>query len=66
MYDNETWQLGAMYKVSPEFEFGVKGQGHQGQKTRLALPTPPGAYEWYTLAANSVQQQQMGPFCGCH
>jgi len=32
---------------------------------RLALPTPPGAYEWYALAASSMQQQQMGPFHGC-
>jgi len=40
----------------------VKGQGHQGQKTcRHSL----GAYEWYALAANSVQQQQTGPFHGC-
>jgi len=43
----------------------VKGQGHQGQKTCLALPTPSGAYEWYALAANSMQQQQAGPFYGC-
>jgi len=32
---------------------------------RLALPTPPGAYEWYALAVNSVQQQRTGPFRGC-
>jgi len=44
----------------------VKGQGHQGQQTRLALPTPAGAYEWYALAAKSVQQQRRGPFRGCH
>jgi len=29
------------------------------------LPTPPGAYEWYALAANCAQQQGTGPFCGC-
>jgi len=35
------------------------------KKTPLALPTlPRGAYERYVLAANSVQQQRMGPFCG--
>jgi len=42
-----------------------QGQGHQGQKTYLALLTPQGAYEWYALAANSVQQQRMGSFRGC-
>jgi len=35
------------------------------EKTRLVLPTPLGAYEWYALAANNVQQQRMGPFRGC-
>ena len=40
----------------------VKGQGHQGQKMRLALPA---AYKWYALAANNVTQQQTGPFCRC-
>jgi len=30
----------------------VKGQGHQGQKTRLVLRSPTQlAYEWYALAA---------------
>jgi len=44
----------------------VKGQGHQEQKTRLALSTPTrGAYEWYALAASSVQQQWTGAFRGC-
>ena len=32
----------------------VKGQGHQGQKTRYALPSHPAATEWNSLAANSV------------
>jgi len=52
-------------KSRPSSNIKVKGQDHQGQKTPLALPTPPGAYKWYALAANSVQQQQMGPFRGC-
>jgi len=31
----------------------AKGQGHQGQKTRLALRSPTRlAYEWYVLAAS--------------
>jgi len=30
---------------------------------RLALRTPPGAYEWYAIAANSVRHT--GPFRGC-
>jgi len=43
-----------------------KGQGHQGQKRALRCQNSPVAYEWYVLAANSVQQQQRtGPFCGC-
>jgi len=41
----------------------VKGQGHPGP--RLAMPTPPGVYECYALAANSMQQQQTAPFRGC-
>ena len=37
----------------------VKGQGHQGQKTRLALPRPTRhVYEWYALIATGVQQQR--------
>ena len=43
----------------------VKGKGHQGQKTRCALPSPPAATEWNTLAANNVTQQQTGPFRRC-
>jgi len=43
----------------------VQGWGNQGQKMRIALPTPPGAYEWYVLTANSMQQQRTGPFYGC-
>jgi len=41
----------------------IKGQGHQGQKTHLVLPSPVAAYEWYwyTLAANSMQQQRKTP-----
>jgi len=31
----------------------------------LALPTPPGPYEWYALAADSMQQHRTGPFRGC-
>jgi len=40
----------------------AKGQGHEGQKTRLTLLSPPAAHEWYVLAANSVQKQQTIPF----
>ena len=40
----------------------VKGQGHQGQKMRISLPTSLGAYEWYALTANSMQQQRMAHF----
>jgi len=36
---------------------GARSRSPGTKKTRLALPTPPpGAYEWYALAANSVQQ----------
>jgi len=41
----------------------VKGQGHQGQKMCLVLPSA--AYEWYALAANRVQQQWTAPLCHC-
>ena len=44
----------------------VKGQGHKGQKMRIALLMPLSAYEWYAIAVNSVQQQQTGPLRGCH
>jgi len=38
-------------RSSPILE--VKGQGHQGQKMRLALRSPTQlAYEWYALAAS--------------
>jgi len=40
-------------KSRPSSNVKVKGQGHQAQQTRLALPASPGAYEWYALAANS-------------
>jgi len=48
----------------------VKGQGHQGQKMCCALSSPPPplayeTYEWYTLAANNIMLQQMGPFRCC-
>jgi len=43
----------------------VKGQGHQGQKTRYALPSPPAATEWNALPANDAKHQQMGPFSRC-
>ena len=43
----------------------VKGQSHQRQKTRLALLTPPAAYEWYALAENSMQQQRTTPYGPC-
>jgi len=43
----------------------VKGQGQQGQKTRLALLSHPAAYECYALAANSTQQQRTAPFRPC-
>jgi len=33
-----------------------------GTKKALSSATPPGAYEWYALAANSEQQQQTGHF----
>ena len=51
-------------KISPEFECQVqrsKVKVTRDKKGRLALPTPPGAYEWYALAVSSVQQQT-GPF----
>jgi len=32
----------------------VKGQGHQRQRTRAALSSPPAATEWNTLAVNDV------------
>ena len=35
----------------------IKGQGHQGQKTRSALTTSPASStEWNALAANNVTQ----------
>jgi len=35
------------------FPLEVKGQGHRGQKTRLALRSPTRLpYEWYARAAN--------------
>jgi len=38
----ETWWLGALYKNLALVRMSkVKGQGHQGQQTHLALPTPP-------------------------
>jgi len=42
-------------KILSDFEFGVKGQTSRSPwtKTRLALPTPPGAYEWYAQTACS-------------
>jgi len=43
----------------------VKGQGHQGQKTCCALPSPPAVTKWNALAANNVMQQQTGPFRCC-
>ena len=43
----------------------VKGQGHQGQQTRCALPSPPAATEWNALAANNVMQQQSEPLRRC-
>jgi len=43
----------------------VKGQGHQGQKMRYALPSPPAATEWNALTENSVTHQQTGPFRRC-
>jgi len=53
-------------KSRPSSIVKVKAQGHQGQKNALSAADTPGAYEWYALAANSVQQQQrMGPFRGC-
>jgi len=50
-------------KSRPSLNVKVKGQGHPGP--RLAMPTPPGVYECYALAANSMQQQQTAPFRGC-
>ena len=52
-------------KISPEFQCQGQRSKSPGTKTRLALPTPMGAYEWYALAANNVQQQRTGPFRGC-
>jgi len=43
----------------------VKGQGHQGQKTRCALLHPSAVTEWNALAANNIMQQQVGPFRQC-
>jgi len=43
----------------------IKGQGHQGQKRALSLPSPPAAHEWYALAANNVTQQRTAPFRRC-
>ena len=34
-------------------------------KNVLSAADTPGTYEWYALAANSVQQKRMGPFRGC-
>jgi len=42
----------------------VKGQGHEGQKTRCALQSPPAATEWNVLAAN-IMQRQAAPFRRC-
>jgi len=51
-FDDETWRLGALYKISPEFEFG----GHrptpgspqpkmwrfaESQQTHVGVATPP-------------------------
>ena len=52
-------------KISPEFE--CQGQRSKVKVTRdkkmpLALLTPPGAYEWYALAANNVQQHRRAHF----
>jgi len=53
-------------KSRPSSNVNVKGQGHQGQKNALsAAANPPSAYEWYAIAANSVQQERTGPFRGC-
>jgi len=43
----------------------ILGQGHHGQKMRLAHLSPLAAYEWPALAENSVQQQRMAPFRPC-
>jgi len=53
-------------KSCPSSNVKVKGQGHKGQKMRIALLMPLSAYEWYAIAVNSVQQQQTGPLRGCH
>ena len=61
------WNLVVRYVVQkscPSSNVKVIGWGNQGQKTWIALPTPPGAYEWYVLGANSMQQQRTGPFHG--
>jgi len=47
---------------SDELNVKVKGQGHNGQNTCLAVPSLPAAYKWYVLNASSVQQQQTPPF----
>jgi len=43
----------------------VKGQRHQGQKTRCPVPSLPPTTEWNALAANNVTQRQTAPFRRC-
>jgi len=52
--------------VSPQFECQGQRSKVKATTTRNALSAADtlGAYEWYALAANSVQQQWTGPFRG--
>ena len=54
-------QGGCLAPRSDKFECQGQRPRSPGTKTRLARPSPPTAYEWYALAANSVHQQRTTP-----
>jgi len=53
---------------SNEFDVKVKCQGHQGRKTRCALPSPPEATEWsrllHAIATHYTALSMGQPACG--
>jgi len=54
-------------KILVEFEFGDQRLKVKvtRDKNAFSVADTPGAYEWYALAANSLQQQRTGLFRGC-